>query len=253
MKYFNSTNVLFCLCFTLFSCSSLEEIQIQPESYANDNPLTYQPSVISASVVIPLKDIEQKANELAEQGYSDEDSDEFHEQYRAKTKNPLYDPNKWLYTNNPLYNSRKWLKACFLGGCIKTKNPAYNPTKKIKTKNPLYDPNKWLYADTVAVNIGYTWAYKVGKFADKKIQFTSLVDNTLRLTLPIELKGSVGFKGDGAKALSLTKKNLSAGIELYVDTKIDLTTNWCPIIDLDYSYKWLSAPKLSRLMNFGSI
>lgn len=243
MKYFNSTNASFCLCLTLFSCSSLEKIKIPPANYANDNPLTYPPSVIAASVVIPLKDIETKANEIAEQGYSDEDSGEFHEQYRAKTKNPLYDPNKWLYTNNPFYDPNKWIEIC-VAVCIKTKNPAYSPNKKIKTKNSLYDPNKWLYANTVAVNIGYTWSYKVSKFADKQIHFTSLVDDTLRLTLPIELKGSVGFKGDGAEVLSLTKKNLKAGIELYVDTKIDLTTDWCPVINLDYNYRWLSEPKL---------
>ncbi len=244
MRYFSSVAASFCLCLGLSSCSTIDEIKIPPANYAHDNPLTYKPSVISASVVIPLKEIEKKANELAEQGYSGEDSDEFHEQYRAKTKNPLYNPNKWIYTKNPFYNGRKWLKACFLGSCAKTKNPAYNPKKKIKTKNPAYSPNKWVYADTVAVNIGYTWAYQIDKFDDKRIEFTSLKNNVLRLTLPIELKGSVGFKGDGAKVLSLTKKNLRAGIELYIDTKIDLTKDWCPVLNIDYDYEWLSEPKL---------
>jgi hypothetical protein len=244
MKYLSCVPVCFYLCLILSSCSSIDEIKIPPANYANDNPLTYKPSVISASVILPLKDIERKANELAEQGYSGEDSDEFHEQYRAKTKNPLYNPNKWMYTKNPFYNGRKWLKACILGACAVTKNPAYDPKKDIKTKNPAYNPNKWLYADTVEVDIGYTWAYQVEKYDNKKIQFTLLKDDVLRLTLPIELKGSVGFKGDGAKVLSLTKKNLHAGIELYVDTKINLTKDWCPVLNIDYDYEWLSDPKL---------
>lgn len=231
--------------FLMAGCSAFtptRTINLSPPDFDVDDPLSYAPSVASVDIIIPLSGVTKAVNGLMAKPISGKGSGEFDESYRAKSENPLYDPNKWIKTKDPLYNKRKWLKACVWGGCVKTKNPLYHPNKWLKTKNPKYNPNRWIYADTVRVQIGYNWYWTASKGGE--VSFNALDDETVRTTLPLVLEGEFGFEGDGAKLLSLTKKKVKAKINVTVDTTLKLGSDWCPSVDVELAHQWTEGPEV---------
>lgn len=244
MKKINVLILLTATSLLLFNCSlfrNYAKITTKPEKYFSASISEPDTSFVSFSLNVDYKSIEEKVNSLFSEPISSSESGEFSEQYTAKTKNIAYDPVKWIKTKDPRYNPKKWLKTRIFGRKIKTRNPLYHPNKWIKTKNPKYDPNKWIYAKTVKVQVGYNYGYTVKK--RQNIKFENVGTNTLRITIPLDISGSVGFKGEGAKLLSLTKKNIKTKVDVIVDTQISFDSNWCPIVKSNIDHKWVSDPK----------
>ena len=229
----------------LASCSifrNYRTITTKPENYFSANLIEQDTSLVSFDLKVDYKSIEQKVNELFSTPISDSESGEFDQQYQAKTKNIAYDPVEWIKTKDPFYHPNKWIKVNVIIGTIKEKDPFYHPNKWIKTKNPKYDPNKWIYAKTVRVQVGYKYDYTIQK--RQNIKFESIGTNTLRVIIPIDVEGSVGFRGDGAKLLALNKKNVKTKVDVYIDTKISFDSNWCPNVQSKINHKWVSDPKI---------
>jgi hypothetical protein len=248
-------------------CTSLKEFTSPPSVYANNTPLKYDPSIFSIKVDLPISAIEKTVNDKTRNGLSLEDTVEFKETYRAKTDNPLYNPTKWIKKRNPAYNNHKWIKKCVSGfgfkSCVKTKNPFYNPKKLLKTKNPLYNPSRYLYANAITVDVDADWEVTISR-NDKFEILTNKDDrNSLRLIFPLKLDGSVGFRGDGAKLLSLNKKNFRGEIDILVDLNIAIKPDWCPDVTVNVDYKWRKGSgieliggqwlDLSGLINLGNL
>lgn len=245
MKTFKILAV-FCIAIsTLNSCKLFRNyttITTKPDRFFSNKIIEQDTSLIAFDLKVNYKSIEQKVNQLFSNPFTGSESGEFDQQYRAKTKNPAYNPVEWIKTRNPLYNPRKWIKIKIFGRTIKTKNPAYNPKKWLTTKNPLYDPNEWIYADAVRIQIGYKYEFSVQKRGN--ISFQSIGNNTLRITIPLDVKGTVGFKGDGARLLGLNKKNVKTKVDFYIDTKIGFNNQWCPLVNAKINHTWVSDPKI---------
>ncbi len=227
------------------SCSPLRNykaITTKPENFYSDAIYSPDTSLLSLDLAVDFKEIENKVNSLFSKPYSDKGSDEFDKKYQAKTQNSAYDPNEWIKTKDPLYHPRKWIKTKIFGKTIKTKDPLFHPNKWIKIKNPKYNPNKWIYVNTVRVQVGYTYEYTITKRKD--IKFVNVGDNILRIIVPLDIEGAIGFKGDGAKLFSLTRKNIEGKIDFYIDTDISFQSDWCPNINTDINHKWVSDPKI---------
>lgn len=217
-------------------------ITAKPEEFYSNTLYTSDTSLLSLAVAVDYKSIEAKINSMFSEPYSDEGSDEFDKQYQAKTKNPAYNPNKWSKTKDPLYHPNKWIKTKILGATVKTKDPFYHPNEWITTKNPAYNPNKWMYGNTVRLQVGYTYNYTITKRKD--IKFVNSGNNTLRIIVPMDIDGAVGFKGAAAKLFSLTRKNIEGKIDFYIDTDISFGPNWCPKVLTNIDHKWVSDPKI---------
>ncbi|KIX20185.1 hypothetical protein SY27_13635 [Flavobacterium sp. 316] len=231
--------------FLLTSCSIFRKyktITTKPNHIFSNKIMGQDTSLFSFDLKIDYKTIEAKINEQFSQPITDNETGEFKKQYKAKTKNPLYNPTEWLKTKDPLYHPNKWIKIKILGKTIKTKDPLYHPNEWIKTKNPLYDPNEWIYADVVDITVGYKYEYSIEK--RETIRFENIGNDILRIIIPLDITGSVGFTGEGAQLFSLDKKNVKAKIDFYVDTKISFNPNWCPLVESKISHKWISDPKI---------
>ncbi|WP_075341462.1 DUF4403 family protein [Tenacibaculum agarivorans] len=236
------TLLILCLFTSIFTSCNLfrnyTTITTKPDRFFANKVTAQDTSLVSFDLKVDYKSIEKKVNELFSQPFTDSESGEFDEKYQAKTKNIAYDPVEWIKIRDPLYNPKKWLRI--LG--IKTKNPLYHPNKWIKTKNPKYDPNKWIYGDVVRVQVGYTYSYAVEKRGT--INFENIGNDVLRIHVPLDIKGTVGFKGDGARLLGLNKKNVKTKIDFFIDTKISFSEDWCPLIKSKINHKWISDPKI---------
>lgn len=217
-------------------------ITTKPENYFSNTVVHQDTSLISFDLKVDYKSIEQKVNELFSEPITDSESGEFDKQYTAKTKNIAYDPVEWIKTKDPFYQPNKWYKTKIFGKWIKTKDRSYHPRKWIKTKNPKYDPNKWIYAKTVRVEVGYKYDYSIQK--RQNIKFENINSNVLRIKIPIDVEGSVGFNGDGAKLLSLNKKNVKTKVDFFIDSEISFDPDWCPVVKSKINHKWVSDPKI---------
>lgn len=231
--------------FLITSCSIFRKyktITTKPELHFSNKIIAQDTSLFSFDLKVDYKSIEAKINDQFSQPITDSETGAFNKEYKAKTKNPLYNPTEWLKTKDPLYHPNKWIKIRILGKTIKTKDPLYHPNEWIKTKNPLYDPNEWIYADVVDITVGYKYEYSIEK--REKIRFENIGNDMLRIIIPLDITGSVGFTGDGAQLFSLDKKNVKAKIDFYVDTKITFNENWCPVVESKITHRWISDPKI---------
>ncbi|WP_130733896.1 DUF4403 family protein [Flavobacterium sp. J27] len=231
--------------FLFTSCSlfrKYNKISAKPESHFSNNVIAQDTSLLSFDLNVDYKSIENKVNEQFSKPIKDSETGAFDKQYQAKTKNPLYDPTEWIKTKDPLYHPNKWIKVRIFGKTIKTKDPLYHPNEWIKTKNPLYNPNEWIYADVVSITVGYQYDYSIVK--RERIRFENIGNDMLRIIIPLDITGSVGFRGDGAELFSLDEKKVKAKIDFYVDTKISFNSNWCPIVKSKISHRWISDPKI---------
>jgi hypothetical protein len=251
----------------LTGCTTLQEFVSPASVYKENNPLTYEPSIISINIGLPINKIENSINEQTQDGVPFNGTVEFKETYRAKTDNPLYNPKKWLKTKNPAYSPNKMIKKCISGlgfkDCWKTKNPFYNPKKWLKTKNPAYTPNRYLYADAITVDVDADWEVTVSRNDKFEVHTSKDNKNAVRFILPIEVDGSVGFRGDGAKLLALNKKNIRGKVDIVIDLDMAIKPNWCPEVSVYLDYKWRKGSgieliggqwlDLSRFINLGNI
>lgn len=237
-----------CIIVVLFisGCATVQSTK-KPDEFSSNDDLQLQESVINTKVRVKLDDIEAKVNEIFKQPIKDSGKGEFKKIYVPKTKNPRYDPSKWLITNNPKYSPNKMIKECWKESglvsftvCGKTNNPFYDSRKTLKTKNPNYSPNKWTFLPKATVQIGYKYNYSIKK--RDKVTFHNIDANTLRVTVPMTLDAHVGFRGDLAKVAQASKKKVNADVDVNIDFKIGFNSKWCPVIDANIDIDWKKGP-----------
>lgn len=66
----------------------------------------------------------------------------------------------------------------------------------------------------------------------------------VRLTLPLALDGTVSVDGRGGKLFGLRNKQISGNIEILADLQVSIDKSWCPNIDSNLSYRWVSDPQI---------
>lgn len=77
-----------------------------------------------------------------------------------------------------------------------------------------------------------------------KLTLSRKSDEAIRLTVPVNVAGNGGFRGDGAKLLDLDKKNFRAGVIAFADVSIALDKNWCPKPTVTTGFKWTDKAKV---------
>lgn len=223
--------------------TNIGEVNKAPEENSSDLPSVQGDFVLFAPLNINLSGIEEEVNRLIPDGTAFTQSSSFEAQTPdLKTKNPAYNPNKWLKTKNPLYEPKKWIKA----GPFKTKNPTYNPKKWIKTKNPAYNPNQWIYTEGPKIDIGVKYDFEVSR---GEINLSSISDDVswgagIRVKVPVSINGDFGFKGDIARLTGLNKKNARFDMHVQVDLLPQFTENWCPDFDVRTDIEWVTPPSV---------
>lgn len=268
MKY-NKYLLILIVAIVFTSCKSYKEITKKPERVSDDVELPSYESDIALALKVDLSSLENKLNEVLKNGYSLSDEGNFEYRSWIKTKDPLYNPNKLIKTKDPLYHPNEWFKTkdpfyhphkwqrimgiktkCPLyhpNEWIKTKDPLYHPNEWIETNNPLYHPNEWIETKGPAVSIGYR--YDVDFELKENIKLSYVDDNTLKISIPISFKGTVGLKGNAASTLSLNKKNFDGEIQFLVNTSFSMTPEWCPKIGVVVTHSWISNPQIEILDN----
>lgn len=268
MKY-NKYLLILIVAIVFTSCKSYKEITKKPERLSDDMELPSYESDIALALKVDLSTLENKLNEVLKNGYSLSDEGNFEYRSWIKTKDPLYNPNKLIKTKDPLYHPNEWFKTkdpfyhphkwqrimgiktkCPLyhpNEWIKTKDPLYHPNEWIETNNPLYHPNEWIETKGPAVSIGYE--YDVDFELKENIKLSYVDDNTLKISIPISFKGTVGLKGNAASTLSLNKKNFDGEIQFLVNTSFSMTPEWCPKIGVVVTHSWISNPQIEILDN----
>nr|WP_315174299.1 DUF4403 family protein [uncultured Flavobacterium sp.] len=269
MKTTVTLYALLIVAIVLTSCKSYKEITKKPERLSDDVEFPSYESDIALALKVDLSTLENKLNEVLKNGYSLSDEGNFEYRSWIKTKDPLYNPNKLIKTKDPLYHPNEWFKTKdplhhphkwqrIMGiktKCpfyhpnewIKTKDPLYHPNEWIETNNPLYHPNEWIETKGPAVSIGYK--YDVDFELKENIKLSYVDDNTLKISIPISFKGTVGLKGNAASTLSLNKKNFDGEIQFLVNTSFSITPEWCPKIGLVVTHSWISNPQIEILDN----
>lgn len=96
-------------------------------------------------------------------------------------------------------------------------------------------------------NVGTHYDITVSRSGD--IQLSVSASNVLHLTTIMNINGWAGLRGDGARALGLHKKNVKGSMRLEIDLSVDLTTDWCPNVDLNIGYRWNENPKIEIFKN----
>lgn len=164
-----------------------------------------------------------------------------------KTKNPLYNPIKWLKTKNPTYNNRKWIKTCFLGRCAKTKNPLYDPKKWIKTKNPAYSPNKYT---EVRASIAYISEYNLDVYVDGRTQYTPFAMSGANITVPVRAKGWFSLIVPGVP-VPFVRVPFEGKLELDADARFSIVPEWCMGVSTDFDFHWMERLKMDLSYGLG--
>lgn len=72
---------------------------------------------------------------------------------------------------------------------------------------------------------------------------------SLRVAVPINFDGSAGFSGDLARMVSLHRKNFRGAISAWVDLKVDVGEDWCPKLDGEATYNWITPARIEVLPN----
>lgn len=69
-------------------------------------------------------------------------------------------------------------------------------------------------------------------------------DDYVVLGVPMRFFGDAGIGGDVARALNLNAMDFAGAMNMQIRLKLDLNSDWCPVIDTDVSYEWTQTPKL---------
>jgi len=228
------------LSFFVISCKSFRNVTKVPERHVIKSEWEPEKSEVSFGVELGLESLKNELDKYSGTSYS-ESKPEIAEIVKAgvKTKNPFYDPVKWIKTKNPKYNPTKWWKSCGWLGCWKTKNPFYDPVKWIKTKNPKYNPKKF-----IILNIYYAQVsgYNIKSTIKGKIKVTAHGNDKLNFKIPIKISGDVTF--GILPILAAAKTPFSGELVVDIDVQINSRTDWCFDIKSDFDFSWKKRLKL---------
>lgn len=76
------------------------------------------------------------------------------------------------------------------------------------------------------------------------ISITPGANNTFHVSVPINVSGQGGFRGDGAKLLKLDKKNFHARVEAYSNIGLSIGQDWCPRPTISSNFRWIEGAKV---------
>jgi len=86
------------------------------------------------------------------------------------------------------------------------------------------------------------WQYSI--IRDGEIRIESQGDR-LQLKLPLSFSGTVSVDGRGGKLFGLRNKDIDGKLNLIADLAVNISDNWCPMIDSTVSYEWVSDPRIT--------
>ena len=75
----------------------------------------------------------------------------------------------------------------------------------------------------------------------------SRVGDALKVEQPVRIDGSGGLSGDLAKALSLNARTFQAHLAPGAVVKVSLDQNWCPVLDITPTERWITAASVEVL------
>ena len=90
------------------------------------------------------------------------------------------------------------------------------------------------------------WEYQINRDGAVEVRAKG---ERLELIMPISFSGRVGVDGNGGKLLGLRNKDIDGKLQLIADVSISVKPNWCPALDSNVSYKWLSDPQIRLIGN----
>lgn len=88
---------------------------------------------------------------------------------------------------------------------------------------------------------GTHFAYTVSR---GNITIVAQSPSAVMISVPVSLRGQGGFRGDGARLLSLQAKNFTADAILDLTVAPRLNADWCPVLDVRPGYRWISNPRV---------
>ncbi len=223
-----------------FSCKSYKTMTTVPKKYVLKPKWDNTESEINFSAIQSMTPFRNELKKLENERF-DNEVGEHHEKFPivVKTKNPLYNPKKWIKTKNPAYNPKKWIKICAFGACWKEKNPLYNPKKWIKTKNPAYSPNKYT---TIVTSLSTVNGYKISVWIDGKIKLTPFDGNKFNIKVPVKTKGWVTLITKYTPPL--VRKPFEGKMMLDLDIEVGIDNKWCVKLKPNASFSWEDKLKL---------
>jgi len=65
--------------------------------------------------------------------------------------------------------------------------------------------------------------------------------NSLRITVPLQVSGHAGFRGDAARALHAQDKSFAASTSAFVDVALGMQQDWCPQVKVNADFSNLDA------------
>jgi len=68
--------------------------------------------------------------------------------------------------------------------------------------------------------------------------------NSIRLSVPLAVKGHGGYQGKGAKLFGLQKKNFKASIRAVSDISLTVAKDWCPKPTIHADFEWVDGAKV---------
>ncbi len=90
------------------------------------------------------------------------------------------------------------------------------------------------------------WQYTISR--DGKVEVNA-IDERLQLRLPVSFSGVASVDGNGGKLLGLRNKDITGKLTLVADLDFTIAPNWCPKLESDLSYVWVSDPKIRLVGN----
>ena len=93
----------------------------------------------------------------------------------------------------------------------------------------------------VRICVGTRYSYTVTRGT---IAIKAHSADAIKISVPVSLRGQGGFRGDGARALSLDAKNFQADAVLDIALAPKLNADWCPRLDVSASYRWTTNPRV---------
>ncbi len=222
------------------NCKPYKDMTDIPEEYVLNPEWNNEESEIKFKAMQSMENFQNELAKLENERYEDQVDENIEPiPIVVKTKNPFYNPKKWIKTKNPAYNPKKWIKVCAFGRCAKTKNPAYNPKKWIKTKNPAYSPNKFT---TIVTSLTTVQGYKIAAWVNGKINLTPFDGNKFNIKVPIKTNGWITLLTQFTPPI--VRKPFDGEIILDLDISVDIEKNWCVKLNPNTNFTWQDKLKL---------
>jgi len=86
------------------------------------------------------------------------------------------------------------------------------------------------------------WQYSIKRIGEVLIETRG---DKLHLSLPVGFNGLVSVDGRGGKLFGLRNKKIDGALELRADLTIGVAKSWCPTVESDVSYRWISDPGIT--------